>query len=509
MAPRDVDIHYFRSLALRGDRAAGLLVSAYDLAQQGARSTSFSSHVTRTIYVRPTGSDTAGTGASSSPFKTLVRAVTEVPVEIEPGIKYIIDVTGINETLPQDFTLPSWKSWFTTDSLVVADPYFLFNAAVVIQATPQMAALSPAADADIASSDIASQTFNSVSGLLTITLTTPRASWGSNALKGMFLVDNVGGNANAVIWSSTTTTIVVCTAAAMAAPMRIMTTGATITGSSSSNTVATGSARGALRAVNIDSIGFAGLYIKNSGGVNAPGLVSGGQGAVWAQMCRLESPSLQSNSPALNRCVRCYITGTPSFSNFVTIQSSLCEGWLGSPLVNLQWFLARRTVFDGCVTLEPKTFFPGSNVVGLPVSMFYLQEVAVCNTPGATGDGIRLHGSQAQLTKVDVYACGRDGIRFDLGHGWASLIGCGTSGADNAGVGLRVDDGMMVKVDTTTSANANVLTGTGGDMIVGTGAARTWANFISGGGGRPALNEYDITVAASTGATGTGSRVYQ
>ncbi len=84
-------------------------------------------------------------------------------------------------------------------------------------------------------------------------------------------------------------------------------------------------------------------------------------------------------------------------------------------------------------------------------------------------------------------------------------------GAANTGNGITITDGLMCQVDAVTSgAGAGTqLRGTGGEMKVGTGAVRTWANFVSGADGRPALNEYDITAAAATGATGTGTRLFQ
>ena len=89
-----------------------------------------------TIYARPTGNDGSGDGSLAQPFATLVAAVLAVPPTIPAGQRYVIDVTGLDETLPANFTLPAWKAPWTTDIVSVgADA--LFTAAVAIQATPQ------------------------------------------------------------------------------------------------------------------------------------------------------------------------------------------------------------------------------------------------------------------------------------------------------------------------------------------------------------------------------------
>jgi hypothetical protein len=61
------------------------------------------------IYVRPPGDDSTGNGSEQFPFRTLQNAARYVPAKIPAGHRYIIDVTGITETLPTDYTLPPWE----------------------------------------------------------------------------------------------------------------------------------------------------------------------------------------------------------------------------------------------------------------------------------------------------------------------------------------------------------------------------------------------------------------
>lgn len=53
------------------------------------------------IYVRPSGSDTTGDGSLLNPFATFAHAMSVVPSKLD-NYRYWIDVTGINEYLPND-----------------------------------------------------------------------------------------------------------------------------------------------------------------------------------------------------------------------------------------------------------------------------------------------------------------------------------------------------------------------------------------------------------------------
>src|SRR5262245_26301042 len=100
------------------------------------------------IYVRLAGDDSTGNGSEQFPFRTLQNAARYVTAEIPAGHRYIIDVTGITETLPTDYTLPPWKGAETVSQL--SDwKFFLFGSAVAIQATPRLVRDIPAAEAVI------------------------------------------------------------------------------------------------------------------------------------------------------------------------------------------------------------------------------------------------------------------------------------------------------------------------------------------------------------------------
>ena len=471
-----------------------------------------------TIYARPTGNDGSGDGSLAQPFATLVAAVLAVPPTIPAGQRYVIDVTGLDETLPANFTLPAWKAPWTTDIVSVgADA--LFTAAVAIQATPQPSPLSPSTDAIINAGDVASQTAAAVSGLITLTLNTPRTTWGANALRGQLAIaGNVGGGQNCVIYASSTTTLSLCISAAITEfPITISVPGATFTGSTTNQPDAGGAAHGALRAINVDSLLVSGITVNNSVSLTSPGLAFGGGGAYTAQLCNLQSPELAAASTALTRAVRCWITGAPllrSNGGAVTVMSSLADAWTGVPVVGNGNVQFRTVVFSGCATIQAATGDPAgpSGLEGNVPMTWLLQNCIITATPGTTGDGFLFTGGRAELVSVDVNSCGRDGIRCAAGAGWMHLAGVGSvlgvvlpSGTTvaNTEYGINVQDGIKVGANTATSTNAHLLAGVTDAILVGALAGLSWATWID-----DANNAFDITAVSGSGATGSGSQLY-
>jgi hypothetical protein len=172
---------------------------------------------TITIYARSFGTDWPGPSTPVNPYKTFHRAVQDVPAIVPPDFRYVVDITGITEVLPNDYTLPAWKApkIFEDDE---SDRFFLLNTAVAIRATPQLVALLPASDATITSDDIAPSDPDPVTGLITITLLVARPSWGGGgrgALAGKFVIGKIGNgqtsSQHAVIAESTPTTLLIST----------------------------------------------------------------------------------------------------------------------------------------------------------------------------------------------------------------------------------------------------------------------------------------------------------
>jgi hypothetical protein len=59
------------------------------------------------IFARLTGNDATGDGSLSNPYRTLQRAVLDVPLFIPPNLQIVVDISDLGlETLPQDYALP-------------------------------------------------------------------------------------------------------------------------------------------------------------------------------------------------------------------------------------------------------------------------------------------------------------------------------------------------------------------------------------------------------------------
>jgi hypothetical protein len=471
-----------------------------------------------TIYARTTGSDTTGNGSLLFPYATFQRAVRDVPAIIPPGSQYNVDITGITEILPANYTLPSWKSAETLDSGGTGR-FFQFQAAVNIQADLRNVQALSTADATVAAADVVSTAgvADPISGLLTYTLVAPRASWAANALKGKFFIQ--GGNTpvqNCVIASSTNTTIEICsrTALTFTNPANIMEPSAYLSGTFNI-TSGTGTGDGFLRAMNCDSVGFNGIDMRNVGGINLQGLAMVGNGNGFCNLCVVPSINMNLNSRSLGRILRCWVQGQPVLGGYMSSQFSLYDAvsgantiMAGAPgcAINM-----RNNIFDGCVTLEPLAVFPGTGIVPASIDLLDIDHCIIRNTPGVTGDGVRFYGGRGRFTNLNASGCGRDGVRAALGSGFLELQGCGSTVANGVaatGYGINVQDGLFVTADAATNTTQPTagrgLTGAAGDTKTGNLATQTWAAFVAAG-----KNTYDITAVAGTGATGTGSRLYQ
>lgn len=479
------------------------------------------------INARQWGSDTAGDGTGEHPYRTFQRAVRDVPAVLPPGTRWIVDITGLGpEVLPSGYVLPSWKCPDLYE--IVTSRFWVGQAGVNIQATPQrVAGVANHHELVVKETDIVSTTADPVTGLMTITVNADRASWALNKLKGKLVIGKYGGMENCVIWESgirfirvTTTSVGMDppvapnTAVPPTLPFEIMEPSAHLIGAS------LGTFRGVLNVINADSVAFNGIKItKRSPDDEGAGLFAQGYGEVITQLCELDSPYIATLGTFFNRILRCWIHGDPLFWGRFVVNQGLMDGCTANPLRGPGVPQFRRTVFDACVTLEvadqliqvtmPPPQAPGE--LPTTVSYFRMDNCLIRNVPGATGDGLRWHGAKGVLNRVDIYACGRDGIRCELGTGILELQNVRTSGIANGGTGLLVADGMWVKVNVATSAPAaggNKPLSGATDMTVGT-TTRTWADFVSGASGRPITNEWDISAAAPTGATGSGSRVYR
>jgi hypothetical protein len=169
---------------------------------------------TTVIYVTSNGSDESGNGESiGTAYRTFQRAIRNVPNILDPGARYIIDVTGIGvESFPPDYVFPviqATKNTFYADESGI--PFFRFNNGVTVRAIPQLTTLLTPANATITNADAATISQDPVSNLITLTIAGIRNSWSDNALAGKQIIRTSGSSdAGCVIYGSTPTTLLLC-----------------------------------------------------------------------------------------------------------------------------------------------------------------------------------------------------------------------------------------------------------------------------------------------------------
>lgn len=451
--------------------------------------------VLRTIFVRPNGSDSHGKGTEHHPFRTLVHAVRVVPPTLPQNTVYRIDITGIDEQLPTDYVLPEWKSWAVSED-PPPNAITNFQAAVEIYATPQPVPTMPLADTIIEAIDVASVTADPLTGLHTINLLVPRASWTTANLKGA----QVSNPSNEVFTSvvaqvNSTSSILITTTGAPSFPLSIVRPSAHLHGA--------GTFWGTIRAINIDSIGFTGIKITSDNGFN--GLLADGSGTCIAQLCELDSPFVAQQSGSqfdtnANRVLRSWVYNFPTFSGVVGVVQCLVDQ--ATPVSNFDspFFTApttvviRQSVFSGCDPIEVAVYEPGGNIDGAGTAHILVQNTLVT---GGIADGFVFHGVKGHVTNCDFAGNAGNGITVEGGGGQLTLENVGSS-APNGGFGVAITDGMQVAADVATTTNATLLAGSSGQIQLGV-ATVGWATVAA-----PPNN-----VADFTGPTATGARISQ
>lgn len=479
----------------------------------------------QTFNARITGSDALGDGSLANPFRTFVYTVLFARLFTPPGVRVVLDITGITEVLPIDYTLPAFKGPVVNErSNAPPPPVFLFNAAISIQADTRLVSTLSVADATIAPADIVSQVAQVGSGFILLTIAVARASWGANALRGK-IIQGANGLAHTTIVDSTTTTLLLATNAALTGTLTLTEPSAHLISSTSEPNTA----QGGFRIRNCDSIALNGIKVTTTTAL-AFGLEISGYGSYSCQLCELESPWLQTTALETSRPNRCWIYGSRfRLAGAYSFQASVVDGTSGLTMTLLQFAALgpvvgnwRRLAILGKVgaTMTPimaASEFPGQGTMAgiataAPPALFTGLNVLIRGIPGATGDGFRFHGGRAQLRDWDIQGCGRDAIRCESGSGFMNLENVRTTVANGVvtatGAGLYVTDGILCRVDTATATAAagTQLRGAVTELRVGVLPDRTWANFT---GFAPVGNEFDL-VGQNLGATdqSTGSRVY-
>ena len=459
---------------------------------------------TVTIYARTDGSNATGNGSLGNPYATFQRAIQDVPIIVPAGSTYIVDITGIIEELPSDFTLPAWKC---PGVEIFSDPtpYSLYQTPIEIFATPQPVAAIPLADTIINFSDVASVTVDPITGLQTVTLLAPRASWTTANLVGKQIVDAASPLFDGDIAAVTAnTTILVSSGSVFGGgftfPLNIAEPSANLHGS--------GVDFGTLCVFNVDIIGFTGISITSDNEYN--GLYVDGNGVCICQFCNLDSPFLVPTSASAtfshnNRLYISHVFNSPTLGGGLLVafsffdQTQTLENF-GVPLFSTPTILSIvDSIFFGSDAIEVMTYCPGGIDDAGAAPHIFLSSV-LCRD--GVGDGFVFHGARALVQNCDFSSSTGNGITVNGGAGQLVLHNVGST-TENGGFGVAITDGMQVVADvattTTQPGDGRPLAGTSGDISVGSAGTKAWSTLTS------APNN----VADYTGTSATGARISQ
>jgi hypothetical protein len=455
-----------------------------------------------TVFARLTGSDASGRGTLASPYRTFKRAIRDVPHVIPPGYIYTVDITGIGlESLPAGYGLPHVYGWrgFADAPL----PFGFGGSTFNIRAFPQPASNIPLADTDIPLADIASVTVDPVTTLVTVTTTTPRASWAADSLKGKQLIEDGSPQSSCAIAGSDATHLYLCsnTASTGVADLHLVEPSATLEVES-----------GSLFVHACPHIAFQGIAIHTQDpGPYRVALDYGFGNVPQFTLCEIQGLSgnkvgsnFQLNSTVIRDGMVFFDEASFSISHCLMLNVPVIWG-----------FGANGTVFVSSVLDEcsPLVDIPVYTTLGNYPSMHWGINSCLFKNGvadffyGPVGQIWALNGSRFSLQNVQIdYPIG-PGIRVE---GPSFVILENTSGTSlDYGV-LMVDDGRVRVLD-----DATDISGGTNDMKVGSLAARSWTDFRTNA---PIKNEFDMVGVAvgarpagdeAPGGPTTGARLYQ
>jgi len=438
-------------------------------------------NITSTIYARAFGHDVSGKGTLAKPYRTFQRAIRDVPPDIDPGYRFIIDITGIGvETLPQDWACPPINCpqehlWNFLGLDPNVPPYFSFATPLTIRAIPQFASTLPPTDAVISAGDGA---IVSAVGPNLVKVTLPlRASWGPDgALKGLFVVKTLssssllGGSGAQTIFDNKTvgaTSELYLTNTPLefnggvgplvlqpGEVLAIMEPSATLQAPPADNFQKEPIEFGGIDAINFQGIQFQSTAPINSGAgsllidtVTNPGL----------ELCVLNEATFQGCRGLGVFFSACTVRGLfDAYDDSGLVQKSFFQGVgtsVGFPSFRVfgQGLECFDTVFDGCAT------FGGGqpDIFGVTTLIPIAWQFQNCWLLNSLGDAINVRAP----TRVDMQTVQIDNAQAAFpfaGNGITATGPCqlvlqGVTGSGNAGVGVQLDDGTHVKVDGTTT----------------------------------------------------------
>lgn len=460
------------------------------------------------IYARLNGSDTTGDGTLAKPYRTMQRAIRDVPSVVPAGTSYFVDITGIGvETLPDNYIFPYFTGAEGLGDFDFSKPFFHYYGRVNVQADPELVL-------DLSGATI-TPTNDATTNLIALQIT-PNPGWTADQFKGMFLI-GATPTQSSIIWKNTNDTLYLTRRTQPTLP-RIMQPSATL----EANFIPSPAIH--TTAVNIRNslVSLLGLQVRTANGVGIGLTVAGDQAPVSFQLCQL--PQAQFNTQDWSRVRQCYLPNFFAAMAPVLIQQSFFEGsntFPGVPVTlwgsrHVECFL-NEDVFKGMVTMQFIDLFEEFRAASLETMVMRYSLITDSISSVATGQAGAFiwSGAQCVLNHVKIdNATDPFGVNGGIANAITVKNGPGAwlqlknvTGAGSTGFGLDVQDAGLVYVNDIPvplplghdSPGPNTsITGALGDINLGDAGLIAW----------PAPGAPFNVNNPLTGAAGTNARVY-
>lgn len=404
------------------------------------------------IYVRPTGNDSSGIGSLGSPYRTIKRALEDLPY-LPYGNDYVIECTGLGtDSYAEPLQFPPLHSpdGLTFGSTRVSG--FTLSRSVTIEAAPTL-------DDTITGGELTGQTAEPTTGLITLNTT---KSYLVDEKRGKLVRDSTGRIA--VIASNTAgpnTDIEITDNNTLTAPIEILDQSCEIRNSDASGGNAL-EIRNAVCGVQLNGIRLStanpfvfryGLFLDNH--LGAFGLRACSVDGLFAAL-GTSQPSFSasyfekrfsSSGVGLN-CFNCMVDG-----------ASLAFRTMGRSTDVSFWL---ENIFDGCSPIGVGTGIEDVNHLSISMDRTIVRN--------GSGNGVEvIPGGQMTLRRGLVDSNAGDGV---LVRGSNLSVVRDVQGSGNTGLGVRLTNGALVQ-----RLDGTAVTGTGGDYQVGGNGVGTWGAF--------------------------------
>ena len=467
------------------------------------------------IYVRGAvnpggrpGDDVTGDGSEDAPYRTLQRAIADVPLELA-NTRYVIDCTGadLQEVGPGGLALPAVRS----TQGVVAVPGVGQEGALTLRAdlaeltAPAGAPGPPIAASDlIGLGDVGVWSIDPAHGLASVRVGRPDPAdplrlipkaWTPDRWKGTYLTGAPGQVA--IVVGNTADTLTLATARALDPPLRFARTTCELRNSTGGASAPTLLARGMT-----GSLVLSGLRVTVANAFSV-GLQVDAAALVRVRASELDGVWAQSGSSSLASVrVRGGVVMPPWPSKNVGRHVRRTGGTYSitdSFLEDVQFFHGGTTNLSGSIQIVNSVLdrcaHVGENVAEEGYSGNW--EIQQSWLRGTRGHGFAAPAAQrSYLFHVRIDDSVGDAVRAD-GPGYLALMH--VTGSGNGGVGVRAINGGSVRIADPPARTSVV--GAGGELRVGARPGRSWMGFRTEA---PAYSEADFAPD-----TGDGSRIWE